>query len=334
MYRTSTQAPSIAQLQDVVDISNPLFLTSGNPDLKQSYTHGLTLRYGKTKADKGKGLFGFASASYTQDYFGTASYIPTQDSMLANGVALRRGSQYSIPVNLNGYWNVRSFATYGMPVSLIKSNLNLNGGVSYTRNPSLINSVANFANTYTFNGGVVISSNISENLDFTLSYNGNYNLVNNTLQASGNSNYYYHAATAKVNWIFLQRFVLNSSITQSLYSGLGQGFDQKFYLWNAYVGYKFLKDKSLEAKVSAYDILKQNRNITRNVTNTYVEDVRTQALTQYFMFTLTYTLRNFKGVAPDMGPADGGRGPGGGGYRPDGGGGGSRPDGGGRGGFN
>jgi len=325
-YRTSTQAPSISQLQDVVDVSNPLFLTSGNPDLKQSYTHALTLRYGRTKAERGKGLFGFASVNYTQDYFGTASYIPSRDSMLSNGVIVHRGSQYSIPVNLNGYWNVRSFATYGMPVALIKSNLNLNGGVSFTRNPSLINNIANFANTYTFNGGVVVSSNISENVDFTLSYNGNYNLVNNTLQTSGNNNYYYHAATAKINWIFLQRCVVNTSITQSLYSGLGQGFDQQFYLWNAYVGYKFLKDKSLEARVSAYDILKQNRNITRNITNTYVEDVRTQALTQYFMFTLTYTLRNFKGVPPDMGPADGGRGPGG--YRPDGGGG-FRPDGGG-----
>jgi hypothetical protein len=324
MYRANTQAPSIAQLQDVVDVSNPLFLSAGNPDLKQSYTHTITARYGKTRAQKGKGLFFFASGGYTQNYFGTASYIPTKDSVLANNIVLNRGSQYSVPVNLDGYWNIRSFATYGIPFNAIKSNLNLNGGYTFTRSPSLINDVANFANTNTINAGVVLSSNISENIDFTFSYNGNYNIVKNTLQSTLNNNYFYHNASFKINWIFLKRFVLNTSINQSLYEGLSNSYNQQFFLWNAYVAYKFLKNKSLEAKFSAYDILKQNKNITRNITNTYIEDVRTQALTQYFMFTLTYTLRNFKGNPPapaddhDHNRPEGGQWRGGGG-RPDGG---------------
>jgi hypothetical protein len=195
MYRTNTQAPSIAQLQDVVDVSNPLFLTVGNPDLKQSYTHTITARYGKTRAQKGKGLFFFASGAYTQNYFGTASYIPSKDSIVANNIALNKGSQYAIPVNLDGYWNLRSFATYGIPLNTIKSNFNLNGGYTFTRSPSLINNVANFSNANTFNAGVVLSSNISENIDFTFSYNGNYNVVKNSLQPTLNNNYFNHNAS-------------------------------------------------------------------------------------------------------------------------------------------
>lgn len=293
-YRTSTQAPSISQLQNVADVSNPLFISTGNPGLVQSYEHSLLLRYGKTRAQRGNGLFLFANVSYTNDYFASASFIPSKDSVIANNVLLREGGQLSVPVNLDGYWQARSFVTYGWQLKKLKSNLNLNGGLSYIRNPSLINAVENFSNSYTLNGGVVISSNISEKIDFTLSWNGSYNVVQNTIQSSADNNYYYHNASFKFNWIFLDRFVLNTSITQSLYSGLAQSFDQQFYLWNAYLGYKFLKDKSLEARVSAYDILAQNRNIARNVTNIYIEDVRTLALTQYFMFTLTYTLRNFK----------------------------------------
>ena len=34
-------------------------------------------------------------------------------------------------------------------------------------------------------------------------------------------------------------------------------------------------------------------NITRNVTETYIEDVQTNDLTRYFMLTFTYNLRNF-----------------------------------------
>lgn len=298
MYRTSTQAPDVAQLQDVIDITNPPFFSSGNPDLKQSYTHSLSARYGKTRAQRGKGLFFFVNAGYTQDYFGTESFIPTSDSVIRGDILLPRGGQYSRPVNLDGSWNIRSFMTYGMPLTLLKSNLNLNGGYTYTRNPAMVNNVMNFSSNNSVNGGLVLSSNISEQLDFTLSYNANYNIVNNTLRVAANSNYFNHNASFRVNWIFLDRFVLNTSLNQSLYTGLGQGFNQQFFLWNAYLGYKFLKDKSLEAKVSAYDILKQNRNINRTFNNTYFEDTRTQALTQYFMFSLTYTLRNFKGSTP------------------------------------
>ena len=50
-------------------------------------------------------------------------------------------------------------------------------------------------------------------------------------------------------------------------------------------------------KLSVFDLLKQNRSITRNVTETYIEDVQNQVLRQYFMLTFTYNLRNF-GAAP------------------------------------
>ena len=60
------------------------------------------------------------------------------------------------------------------------------------------------------------------------------------------------------------------------------------------MGYKFFKDKSLEAKVSVFDILNQNRSIGRTVTGNYTEDYNTTVLKRYFMFTLTYTFKKFK----------------------------------------
>jgi uncharacterized membrane protein YgcG len=305
MYRTATNAPSITQLQNVVDISNTLLLRTGNPALKQDYEHTLIVRYGKTQASKAHSLFVFLYGNMAQDYIANATYIPTQDSMV-NGYLVRRGAQISLPVNLNGYYNTRAFVTYGMPVNPIKSNLNLNAGVTYSRTPALINSQENFSNNYALNGGLVLSSNVSENLDFTLAYNGNYNIAKNTLQKQSDNTYYSHIASFKINWIFLKGFVVNTSLNETMYSGLSQNFNQQFLLWNAYVGYKFLKDRSLEARVSAYDILNQNKSISRTFTDTYIEDSRTRVLTQYFMFTLTYTLRNFKGSA-SMPAADPGR---------------------------
>ena len=311
-YRTNTNAPSISQLQNIVDNSNPLQLRMGNPDLRQDYTHSLSVRYGKTGGAKGNGLFIFANGSYVNNYIGNSTNIGSD------------GIQVSKPVNLDGSWRASSFVTYSLPVKKIKSNVNLNAGLTFNRTPAILNNLTNFANNYAFNGGLVIGSNISENIDFTLSYAGAYNIAKNTLQAQTDFNYYSQTTSLKFNWIFLKGFVFNTNMTHTLYSGLGEGYDRQFLLWNASLGYKFLKDKSLQADIYAFDILNENNSITRTITDSYIEDSRTQVLQQYLMLRLTYTLRSFKGGGsrhPDTEGMDGDRGEGRGRWRNGGGGG-------------
>ena len=324
MYRTNTVSPSITQLQDVIDNSSPLLLKTGNPDLKQDYEHTLIVRYGLTKSKTAHNFFINFYANYINNYIANATY-QGPDSLARIGVPLTipRGTQLTLPVNLNGYFSERFFMTYGLPLEFMKSNLNLNGGLNYTRTPGQIGDTVNYANNLIPSAGVVVSSNISQNVDFTLSYYGSYNIVNNTVQKQANNNYYNHTAAFKINYIFLKRFVLNTNITDNYYTGFSGTGSQNYFLWNAYFAYKFLKNQGLEARFTAFDILNQNKSITRNVTETYIENDVTKVLKQYFMLQLTYTIRNFKGALPaDMDPSkkqEGGvmRGPGG--FRPGGG---------------
>jgi len=292
MYRTNTDAPNISQLQNVVDISNPLLLKSGNPSLKQSYQHSLTLRYGSTNTAKSTSFFAFLYGNYYQDYIGNATFIPARDSVI-NGLTVNRGTQFSRPENLDGYYSARSLITYGTPVKSLKSNLNLSAGMNYNRIPALINNTFNFSKNYGINGSIVLGSNISENIDFTIAYNGNYNIIRNTIQKQSDNDYYSQNTSFRLNWIFLEGFVFNTNLNHSLYSGLTESFNQSFLLWNASLGYKFLKDRSLDVRVTAFDILNQNRAISRTVTETYIEDNFTNIPQRYFMLNITYTLRRF-----------------------------------------
>lgn len=296
-YRTQTQTPSVTQLQNVIDNSNPLQLSAGNPNLSQQYTNTLVMRYNRTNIQTASTFFAVVSANFTSDYITNSTFIASKDTLLQEGVTLNRGSQLSQPVNLDGFWTLRSFLTYGMPVKLIKSNLNVNAGFTYTLSPGLINNALNEANTYNINGGLVLSSNISESLDFNISYSANYNIVKNTLQPQLDNNYYYQNTSLRFNWLPWKSVVINTDLTHSLYTGLGDEFNQSFLLWNAGVGYKFLKNKVGEVRLNAFDLLKQNNSIMRNVTETYVEDVRTDVLTRYFMLTFTYNIRNLAGAA-------------------------------------
>lgn len=302
MYRTSTDVPSLTQLQNVIDISNPILLRTGNVALNQTFEQRLIMRYGLTKSQSGRNLFLNMFISNTNDYIATATYIPARDSMFSDPVTntsilINRGSQLSQPVNLDGYWNTRLFATYGLPVGFIKSNVNFIGGLNYVRTPGIINTLLNYSDNYVPSLGMVVSSNISENIDFTLSYTGYYNVVNNSIQRSANNNFYNHNASCRLNWIFLRNFVFNTNIANNYYTAFSGTGSQNYYLWGAFLGYKFL-NKTMEARISVYDILNQNTNISRSVTETYIENTNTQVLQQYFMVQLTYNIRKFKGTAP------------------------------------
>ena len=317
-YRAATNQPSISQLQNVINNSNPLSLTAGNPDLKQEYNHTLNIRYTATSADKTGNLFTLLYLSKTNNSITNSTFVAQAPTEIADGIILERGGQLTKPVNLDGNWNLRSMVTYGRPIKPIKLNFNLTSGFNFTRSPGLINEVYNFSNSYTFNQGIVISSNISEKLDFSLSYSGYYNIVRNTIQPRLNNNYFTQSGQARINWIFGKGFVFQTDLGTQSYRGLGEGYNQNFTLWNASLGKKFLKNNAGELKLTVFDILNQNNSVSRTVGETYVQDNTNRVLTQYGMLTFTYTLRNFgKAPAPsnerrrEFGPGDGERGPGG-----------------------
>ncbi len=289
-YRTSTGTPSINQLQEVVDNTNPLQLTSGNPHLKPSYRYTLVARYNHARG--GRTVMGMASVSRTDDYIGNATFFAQADTMLRPNVLLLQGAQFSQPENLGSQWNVRSFVTLGVPVW--KTSLNLNGRFNYTRTPGIIDGESNTAIVQGLSGGAVLSSNISPRVDFTLSYSGTWSQIHNSLYPELDNNYVTHNAGARLYLMPLPRIVIDANLAMLMYQGLGDSFDQKSTLLNVGVGYKLLKDRSVEVKLMVADVLNQNSAVSRSVMDVYTEDSQTDTLGRYIMLNLSYRLRNFR----------------------------------------
>lgn len=300
-YRANTNVPSVNQLQNVINNNNPLFLTSGNPDLKQQMSNVLSGRYTYTNTAKGSSFFANIYLQQTDDYITNASYIARHDSVLTNNIILYKGSQLTKPVNLDGYLSLRSFLTFALPLKFIKSNFNVNGGFTWSKIPGIVNYSRTITNNYTYSTGAVLSSNISEYVDFNLSYNTTFSVANNSTQPQLNNNYRMQNVGLQLNLLSKNGWFLQNDVNNQAYSGLSDGFNQSYWLWNAAVGKKFLKKNAGELKLSVFDLLKQNRSITRNVTESYIEDVQNQVLTQYFMLTFSYKLKNFGTVKAPAG---------------------------------
>ena len=147
--------------------------------------------------------------------------------------------------------------------------------------------------THNYNGGAVIASNISEFIDFTVSYSANYNVVQNSIQPELNNTYFNQATSVDLNLLTKKGWILQNSLRHQKYTGLTDGYNQNFMLWNISAGKKFLKDQRGELKLTVFDLLKQNQSIVRTTTESYIEDSQTQVLQQYFLMTFSYRLRNF-----------------------------------------
>jgi hypothetical protein len=289
-FRTNVNAPSVTQLQNVENVTNPLRYSTGNPDLKQQYQGSLVTRYTYTNTLKGQSFFANVFLQQTRDYISNASFINfNKDSILPSGTKLNKGVYLSKPVNLDGYWNIRSFLTYGSPVKFIKSNINLNAGVSYSKLPGLTNNVKITTDNYSYTGGAVISSNVSQYVDFNISYNTNYNVI----KQQPDNNYRTQSIGIQFNLLSKKGLFFQNDLNSQSYVYKSATPDVHFLLWNMAAGMKFLKDQKGELKLSVFDLLKQNKSISRTVTETYVEDVQSQVLTQYFLLTFTYKLKNF-----------------------------------------
>ncbi len=303
-YRSNTSSPSVSQLQNVINNSNPLQLRAGNPELDQSFSHRLFIRYSSSDIEKANTFFILLSGSLTSNYVGNATYLSSTDHPIFEEYEIERGAQLTIPVNLDGYRNLRLFTTYGMPMKGLKTNMNIELSANYSRTPGLIDNVENYANNTGLSAGLSFTSNISERVDFTIGTNGGYNVVRNTLRENLNDNYWTLNSRGKIGVIFPAGFVLRSDVTHRMYRGLAEEFNTDYFLWNIAIGKKIFKNQLGEISVSVFDLLKQNQSIQRNVTETYIEDQRTNVLQQYFMVNFTYNFRNF-GSGPSNDSPDG-----------------------------
>lgn len=293
-YRANTNFPSVTQLQDVVNNSNELRKSMGNPTLKQSYSHFLSGRYTFTNTQKGQSFFANVFLQAQNNYISNGLYIARLgDSTITQGNVLKKDAQLTKPVNLDGYKSLRTFFTFSQPLKFIKTNLNLSTGFFYSTLPAVINNVKSMTDNYTYNAGVVLASNISEYVDFNLSYNVNFNTAKSNAEGSSATKYINQAAGIQFNLLSKAGWFLQNDISNQTYSGLSEGFNQSFWLWNAGIGKKFLKKKQAELKLTVFDLLKQNQSIVRTVSENYIEDSQSKVLQQYFMLTFSYSLKNF-----------------------------------------
>lgn len=315
-YRTSSSAPSVSQLQNVVDVSDIRRYGGGNENLRQSVTHSLRLHGAANSPETSRFAFVMASMQVTSDYIATASYIATADSVIDHGIVLPAGTEYVKPVNLDGSMSANVNVNGSTPVGWLGSNLNANVGLSVSKRPGLYNGARVTSRTSALSLGLNLGSSFSENLDFNVGYDASYNVVKSTMAAETDYNYYRHAARASVSCnFFSQHFFVGSDIRHNFTSGM-ENFDSNYLTWNAEAGGRFFKGNRGELRLRVNDILNNSESRSRSVQDASVVTSSSNVIRRYAMLTFVYRIRSTQGgdgrhFGPGRGGGPGGRPPGG-----------------------
>ena len=279
-YRGHTNQPNITQLQNVPDVSNPLQIKTGNPNLKEEFENNINIRYNNFNPS----TFKFMSVNIVLDN--------TSNDIVNSIDSARHGIQIIKPVNLNGTFSGSSFITLGFPLKgkMKGSNINFNNSIAYNRNPSLLYQQKNISNTWIITQTAGINLVFNDKLNLGLNGSLSYNNVTYEAQQNLNNHYFSQTYTADISYIFIKDWVLYTDYNQYIISGRSDGYNQTIPLWNASIARQIFKKKNAEIKFSVNDILNQNKSITRTVGENYILDSRSNVIKRYFMLTFTFNL--------------------------------------------
>ena len=288
-YRTSTNQPSLTQLQPVLDQSNINNQSIGNPNLKRTYNHNLNLRFFSTKILSQRNFFALINAQFANNS------IVNYDSILPTRQTLSK------PVNVNGIYRVNATVNYGFGVKKLYSRINFSLNAGYNNNVNYANGVLNTIIIKSFAPSINYTFSLDEVLDLTLVARHNYNNTNNAINKALNTNYVTRIYNADVINYLPFNIVMSQSMNYTINEGRAAGFNTAVPIWNASISKFFMKNKRAELKISAFDILNKNVGVSRNVSANQIVDQSYNVINQYFLIGFTYSLQK-SGLGGGGGP--------------------------------
>lgn len=285
-YRGNSSQPSMAQLQPVADISNPTNIIQGNPNLDPSFSHSINIRFQDFNMDSQRSLMLMGD------------FQITQNSIISKSTYFDDGKRQTTYVNVNGVWNGRLMNMFSMPLRNKKWSVSNHVFVNANHNIGFNNGLRNTSLSFRINESPGITFR-PDHFELELRPRYSVQTTHNSVQKNANQTVHSYGGRFDGTYYTPWGLTLQSDINYSATSGYAAGYDTRTWMWNATISQQFLRNKALTLSVKAYDLLNQRKNIRRNVTANYIDDTRYNALTRYFMVTLSYRFNTFgKGNEP------------------------------------
>ncbi|MBP3510973.1 MAG: TonB-dependent receptor [Prevotella sp.] len=305
-YRGYTSQPSMTDLLDITDNSDPLNITMGNPGLKPSFTNTFYLRYNNY-------------IQHRQQAIGANVSFNTTSNSISNRVTYNEetGGRTSRPENINGNWNTRGSFFYNMAIDTAGYfNINTTTDMSYANNVGYISLSRNADSEKNVTRAMSIMERLAASyrndwFEFELNGSFTYNYARNKLQPNSDLDTWRYSYGFNTNVTLPWGTRLATDLSMNSRRGFNdESMNTNELIWNAQLSHSFLKKKSLTLSLQMYDLLHRQSTISRTINAMSRSDVEYNAITNYAMLHVIYKMNAFggKGARQGIGPGDGGPG--------------------------
>lgn len=302
-YNGTTSQPSMTDLLEVYDDSNPLDITTGNSGLKPSFTQNFRLFYNNYFQKRQQAVMAHIDFSTTRN---SISNCVTYDPVT--------GGSFSRPENINGNWNVSGAFMFNTSIDTTGYfNVNTFTTLRYNHYVGFIN----LNKSAVADKNVTQSSTIGERLaasyrnswlEFELNGSLNYTHSTNDLQAQSNLDTWDFSYGASANVQMPWNMMLATNIDMNSRRGYSDAsMNTNELIWNAQLSQSLLKGNALTLSLQFYDILKQKSNFSRMIDAYRRTDTEYNSVNSYAMLHVIYRLNLFGGKQARM-DSRGGRG--------------------------
>ena len=289
--RTNTSQPSMEDMMDITDDSNPLNIRKGNPGLLPTLRNNMELNY----------------QNYINETQKTINLRLSLENSLRNisqrtDYDPKTGVSVTQPQNMDGFWTNWSTSlnlTYNQTVPNTKWRYNLSSNASFRHQESYMRtgSIGNYNAGSGTGGAAVLSTTESisagENgsityrnqwLEVTANGRFSYSHSENSQRQNGNMDTYTFSyggrANARLPWRNLN---LGTDITMQSRRGYSGSYNRNDLIWNANASFSFLKGNAGTLQIQYYDILNDESNVNRSISTTGRTDTKNNNIHSYIM---------------------------------------------------
>lgn len=283
-YNTRTQAPSAQQLQPVANVSNPLNITVGNPNLNREFVHDVYANFNNYDFKSKSGFFLWLSAGLTNDKIVPLSI--TDENRI-------RTTTYT---NVDGILRGSGGVSYSKTIKRDSTSLRFRVGLysNYNKEFNFTNGVKFSTKRNALTPSVRMTYNYRELLEIEPRYSVSFSNTRYSLDNLNDENFQSHNVGLKTTTFWPKNIVFGNDLRYTYRTNVAPGFERSSLFWNMSLGVKILKEKGT-IKLTAYDLLDQNINTRRTVTADYIQDSQSTVLQRYFMLGFTYKISKVGG---------------------------------------
>ena len=287
-YRGRPGQPSMENLLDVTDNSNPLRVTKGNPGLKPSFSHNIRLFYNTYNAEKQRGVMAHAFMNLTQNNISNS----TEYHESTGGVTIQ-------PKNINGNWNAMGMVGFNTALKDKRFTINSFSIAGYRNEVGYLYNSERKADDKNTSTTLSLEERLNGTfrndwLELTLNGSINYQFERNKLRPENNQKPYTFGYGASTNIYLPWNMTLSTNITNNSRRGYRDAsMNRNELIWNAQIAQNFLKGNAATVSFEVYDILKQRTNISRSLTADMRSVSEYNGVTNYCMLRFSYRLNIF-----------------------------------------